>query len=78
MLRATRFCLTGLADLIDAGSGGIGATQIVVGIAVSAISGLAAIWGLLRFLQRAPTTIFTIYRIIAAAGILILIATGVR
>lgn len=70
--------LTGLADLIDAGSGGIGATQIVVGIAVSAISGLAAIWGLLRFLQRAPTTIFTIYRIIAAAGILILIATGVR
>jgi undecaprenyl pyrophosphate phosphatase UppP len=45
---------------------------------VSAVSGLAAIWLLLRMLQRAPTTIFTIYRLVAAAGILILLATGTR
>jgi hypothetical protein len=29
-------------------------------------------------LQHAPTTIFTAYRLVAAAGIVILIATGVR
>jgi undecaprenyl-diphosphatase len=70
--------LTGLADLIDAGAGGIGATQIVIGIAMSTISGLVAIGGLLRFLQRAPTTVFTIYRIVVAAGILLIVATGIR
>jgi undecaprenyl-diphosphatase len=70
--------LTGIKDLLDSGAGGIGMTQIVVGIAVSAISGIGAIWALLRLLQRAPTTIFTAYRLVAAAGIVILIATGVR
>jgi undecaprenyl-diphosphatase len=69
--------LTGLSDL-SADSGDIGIAQIVIGIAVSAVSGLAAIWLLLRMLQRAPTTIFTIYRLVAAAGILILLATGTR
>jgi undecaprenyl-diphosphatase len=70
--------LTGLKDLADSGGSGVGATQIIVGIAVSAVSGLAAIWGLLRFLQHAPTTVFTIYRVLVAIGILLLIATGVR
>ena len=69
--------VTGLSDLTS-GSGDIGTTQIVIGIAVSAVSGLGAIWALLRLLQRAPTTVFTIYRLAAAAGILLLIATGVR
>jgi len=70
--------LTGIKDLMDSGSGEIGTTQIVIGISVSAISGLAAIWGLLRLLQHAPTTMFTIYRLALAALIVILIATGVR
>ena len=70
--------LTGIKDLMDSGSGDIGTTQIVIGIAVSAISGLAAIWGLLKLLQHAPTTMFTIYRLGLAALIVILIATGVR
>jgi undecaprenyl-diphosphatase len=70
--------LTGIKDLMDSGSGEIGTTQIVIGISVSAISGLAAIWGLLRLLQHAPTTMFTIYRLGLAALIVILIATGVR
>jgi undecaprenyl-diphosphatase len=70
--------LTGIKDLLDSGAGGIGMTQIVVGIAVSAISGIGAIWALLRLLHHAPTTIFTAYRLVAAAGIVLLIATGVR
>jgi undecaprenyl-diphosphatase len=70
--------LTGIKDLTDSGSGEIGTTQIVIGISVSAVSGLAAIWGLLRLLQHAPTTMFTIYRLGLAALIVILIATGVR
>jgi undecaprenyl-diphosphatase len=70
--------LTGLKDLADSGASGVGATQIFVGIVVSAISGLVAIWGLLKLLQHAPTTIFTVYRVLAAIGILLLIATGVR
>lgn len=70
--------LTGLKDLVDSGADGVGYTQIITGIAVSAVSGLAAIWVLLRFLQRAPTTVFTIYRLVAAAGVVLLLATGVR
>ena len=70
--------LTGIKDLIDSGSGEIGTAQIVIGISVSAISGLVAIWGLLKLLQHAPTTMFTIYRLGLAALIVILIATGVR
>ncbi|HET7055882.1 MAG TPA: undecaprenyl-diphosphate phosphatase [Thermomicrobiales bacterium] len=70
--------LSGIKDLADSGASGVGATQIITGIVVSAVSGLAAIWGLLRFLQHAPTTVFTIYRVLAAIGIMLLIATGVR
>jgi undecaprenyl-diphosphatase len=70
--------LTGIKDLMDSGAGDIGTAQIVIGITVSALSGLVAIWGLLRLLQHAPTTVFTIYRIGLAALIVILIATGVR
>ena len=69
--------LTGIKDLTS-GAGDIGATQIIVGITVSALSGLAAIWALLRLLQHAPTTMFTVYRLAVAAGIVLLIATGVR
>jgi len=70
--------VTGLKDVIDSGAGGIGTTQIVVGISVSALSGMVAIWALLKLLQRAPTTVFTAYRLVAAAGIVLLIITGVR
>lgn len=70
--------LTGLSDLLGSGAEEIGYGPIVIGMVTAAISGLAAIWALLRLLQRAPTTIFTIYRLVAAAGIILLIATGVR
>jgi undecaprenyl-diphosphatase len=69
--------LTGLKDLASSDTG-IAAHTIVIGIAVSAISGLAAISWLIRLLQRATTTGFVIYRLALAAVIVILIATGVR
>jgi undecaprenyl-diphosphatase len=70
--------LTGLKDLIDSGVDEIGTAALVGGMAASAISGLLAIWGLLRLLQIMPTTLFTIYRIVAALFVVILVATGVR
>lgn len=70
--------LVGLKDLVDAGVSEIGAGPLIAGVAASAVSGLVAIWGLLRLLQRLPTTIFTVYRLVAAAAIVILIATGAR
>lgn len=70
--------LVGLRDLVDAGVSEIGAAPLIAGVAASAVSGLIAIWGLLRLLQAVPTTIFTVYRLVAAAFVVILVATGVR
>lgn len=70
--------LTGLRDLIDAGTDEIGAGALIWGMTASALSGMLAIWGLLRLLQVMPTTLFTIYRLVAAAFVVILVATGVR
>jgi undecaprenyl-diphosphatase len=69
--------LTGLSDLIS-NPESVGLGPIVVGMVTAGVSGLMAISGLIRFLQRAPTTVFTVYRLVAAAGIILLIATGVR
>jgi undecaprenyl-diphosphatase len=51
---------------------------IVVGILAAAVSGFAAIWGMLRYLQTHSYDIFVWYRLIVAAVILLLIATGVQ
>ena len=48
----------------------------VVGILAAAVSGFAAIWGMLRYLQTHSYDIFVWYRLIVAAVILLLIATG--
>lgn len=50
----------------------------VIGTAAAAISGLAAIWALLGYVRRHDYTIFAAYRLIVAAIVLLLIATGVR
>jgi undecaprenyl-diphosphatase len=50
----------------------------VVGMIAAAGSGLLAIWGLLGYVRGHNYTIFVIYRLIAAAVILLLIATNVR
>jgi undecaprenyl-diphosphatase len=62
-----------LADLPD-GMGG----PFVVGVLASFGSGLLAIVGLLDYVRRHSYDVFVVYRLIAAAVILLLIATGVR
>jgi undecaprenyl-diphosphatase len=50
----------------------------LVGLLAAAVSGLAAIWGLLGYVRRHDYTIFVVYRLLAAGVVLALIATGVR
>jgi undecaprenyl-diphosphatase len=51
---------------------------MIVGFVAAAISGYAAIAGLLRFVRTHSYDGFVVYRVIAGIGVLILIATGVR
>jgi len=53
-------------------------TTFLLGITGAAISGFAAIWGLLAYLRRHDYTPFVIYRLAVAVLILGLIATGAR
>ena len=50
----------------------------VVGILAAGISGFAAIWGMLRYLQTHSYDIFVWYRLIVSAVVLLLIATGLQ
>ena len=56
------------------GSGG----PFVVGMLTAAATGLAAIWILLGYVRRHTYTVFVVYRLVVAAIILLLIATGAR
>jgi undecaprenyl-diphosphatase len=53
-------------------------TPLIVGVIASAISGYFAIAWLLAFVRRRSYDIFVVYRLLAAAAILLLIATGVK
>jgi undecaprenyl-diphosphatase len=66
------------ADALTTGlpEGSLG--PIVVGVLASAVSGFAAIWGMLRYLQTHSYDIFVWYRLIIAAIVLLLIATGLE
>jgi undecaprenyl-diphosphatase len=50
----------------------------VVGILASAATGLVAIWALLGYVRRNTYSVFVVYRLLAAAVVLLLILTGVR
>jgi undecaprenyl-diphosphatase len=63
--------------LLQDGFQGYGA-QFFWGFVASAISGFVVIWFLLRYLRRHDFLVFMVYRLAAAAIILLLIATGVR
>jgi undecaprenyl-diphosphatase len=54
------------------------AGPFVVGVLASLGSGLLAIVGLLDYVRRHNYDVFVIYRLIVAAIIILLIATGVR
>jgi undecaprenyl-diphosphatase len=62
-----------LGDLPEGTTG-----PFVVGTLAAFASGLAAIWGLLGYVRRHSYSIFVVYRLLAAAIVLLLIATGVR
>lgn len=49
-----------------------------VGLLAAAVSGLAAIWGLLGYVRRHDYSVFVVYRLAAAAAVGLLILTGVR
>ncbi|MEP7055376.1 MAG: undecaprenyl-diphosphate phosphatase [Actinomycetota bacterium] len=61
-------------------SGGLNGqgTQFAVGILFSGVSGAFAVWGVLRLIRTRSYGDFALYRVLAAAAILIVIATGVR
>jgi undecaprenyl-diphosphatase len=54
------------------------AGPMIVGTIAAAISGYAAIAGLLALVRRHSYDAFVVYRVLVGAGVLILIATGVR
>jgi undecaprenyl-diphosphatase len=56
----------------------VGGAQIAVGIAFSAVSGLAAVWAVLTLVRRRGYGVFAVYRVAVAAAVLLLVATGAR
>ncbi len=70
--------LKGLLDSLQAGFAPGALPIFVLGIAVSGLSGFAAIAGLLRYLQRASTMVFVVYRIALGLLLLLLVVVGFR
>ena len=50
----------------------------VVGTVAAAVSGLVAIWALLGYVRRHDYTVFVVYRLVVAALVLLVIASGWR
>jgi undecaprenyl-diphosphatase len=79
LLGAPIIAAAGAKGLLDTLTSGLDAGQLgvlAVGLAASALAGFAAIWGLLRYLQRASTAVFIVYRI--ALGIVLIVLVAVR
>jgi undecaprenyl-diphosphatase len=68
----------GVTDVALGGLPPGSAGPFVVGVLASAASGLAAIWVLLGYVRRHDYSAFVVYRLFAAAVILVLIVTDVR
>ncbi|MDQ3874171.1 MAG: undecaprenyl-diphosphatase UppP [Actinomycetota bacterium] len=70
--------LTGLQDIVfgDLPAGWAG--PFVVGTIAAAVTGFAAIWALLGYLRRHDYSLFVYYRLVVAAVVLLLIATGAK
>jgi undecaprenyl-diphosphatase len=68
----------GVTDVVlgDLPPGSVG--PFVVGVLAAAVSGLAAIWALLGYVRRHSYDVFVLYRLVAAAIVVALIASGVR
>jgi undecaprenyl-diphosphatase len=70
--------LKGLLDSLQTGFAPGELPIFLLGIAVSGLSGFAAIAGLLRYLQRASTMVFVAYRLGLGVLLLLLVAIGFR
>lgn len=70
--------LKGVKDVLlgELPAGWVG--PFVVGTIAAAGSGLLAIWGLLGYVRRHDYSLFVVYRLLIAAAVVLLIATGVR
>jgi undecaprenyl-diphosphatase len=68
--------LMGLVDTLQSGLAPGELQVFFVGILVSGLSGFAAIWGLLRYLERAGTGVFIAYRFALGVALLALVAAG--
>ncbi|MGI8606571.1 MAG: undecaprenyl-diphosphatase UppP [Gaiellaceae bacterium] len=70
--------LKGLTDVVfgDLPPGSVG--PFVVGMLAAAVTGLVAIWALLGYVRRHTYAVFVVYRLLMAAAVVLLIATGVR
>jgi undecaprenyl-diphosphatase len=68
--------LKGVYDLVHAGIGGDQLMVLVIGVAVSGVSGFAAIWGLLRYLRRSSTLVFVAYRFALGLLLILLVLAG--
>jgi len=51
---------------------------LAAGMISALLSGLAAIWGLLRFLQQSSTRVFVIYRVVIGFLVIMVLVTGVK
>jgi undecaprenyl-diphosphatase len=77
LLGAPIVAAAGAKGLYDTLASGLDSAQLgvfAVGLAASALAGFAAIWGLLRYLQRASTAVFIVYRIVLGLTLLVLVA----
>ena len=63
----------GLLDTLTAGSEAVPLGIFAAGLAASTLAGFAAIWALLRYLQRASTGVFIAYRIALGVALLALV-----
>jgi len=72
---------TALYKSLDVARGGLPAGTagpFAAGMITAAVSGFAAIWFLLAYLRKHNFSIFVLYRFAIGAGMLILIAVGLR
>ncbi|CAN5795348.1 undecaprenyl-diphosphate phosphatase [soil metagenome] len=70
--------LKGVADIAQSSPDGRELVTLAAGMMSAAVSGLFAIWGLLRFLQQSSTVIFVAYRLMAGIGVILLVASGAK
>jgi undecaprenyl-diphosphatase len=68
--------LKGVYDLVHAGIDANELMVLIVGVAVSGLSGFAAIWGLLRYLRRSSTLVFVAYRFALGLLLILLVLVG--